>query len=73
MKDNRQNNGTTGFVVVDLNEIYKQKRNMQKNQKLILVTGGTGFLGEKLVERLISQGDEVRIISRNEGKLIMLK
>jgi len=54
-------------------KISKQRRSMQKDQKLILVTGGTGFLGEKLVEKLLSQGDRVRIISRNEGKLIMLK
>ena len=46
---------------------------MIENQKLILITGGTGFLGEKLVERLLVKGDKLRVISRNEGKLIMLK
>ncbi len=46
---------------------------MLKSSGLVLVTGGTGFLGEKLVEILVNQGNKVRIISRNEGKLIMLK
>jgi len=38
-----------------------------------LVTGGTGFLGEKLIQRIIGQGGIVRTIARNEGKLIALK
>ena len=46
---------------------------MVKSSGLVLVTGGTGFLGEKLVEILVNQGNRVRVISRNEGKLIMLK
>lgn len=29
------------------------------------VTGGTGFIGKKLVARLIKQGDTVRLLSRN--------
>lgn len=31
---------------------------------IIAVTGGTGFIGQKLVQRHLSQGDEVRILSR---------
>lgn len=38
-----------------------------------LVTGGSGFLGEKLVERLLHQSHEIITIARNEGKLIDLK
>lgn len=38
-----------------------------------LVTGGTGFLGVPLVKYILSQGAEVRVISRDEGKLIELK
>ncbi len=38
-----------------------------------LIFGGTGFLGEKLVERLVNDGDEVVVVARNEGKLISLK
>lgn len=41
--------------------------------KLILVTGGTGFLGKPLIKKLLSMGAKVRVISRNEGKLIELK
>jgi UDP-N-acetylglucosamine 4,6-dehydratase len=45
---------------------------LEKN-KLYLVTGGTGFLGEPLIKYIISEGSNVRVISRNEGKLITLK
>jgi FlaA1/EpsC-like NDP-sugar epimerase len=45
---------------------------IQKNKKY-LVTGGTGFLGELLVSKLLEQGCNVRVMSRNEGKLITLK
>lgn len=41
--------------------------------KLYLVTGGSGFLGTPLVGELISLGAKVRVISRDEGKLITLK
>jgi len=40
---------------------------------LYLVTGGSGFLGHSLVERIINQGGKVRVIARGEGKLITLK
>ncbi len=45
---------------------------VEKN-KLYLVTGATGFLGEFLTERIIHMGARVRAFSRNEGKLITLK
>jgi len=41
--------------------------------KLLLVTGGSGFLGVPLVKRLLDEGANVRVISRDEGKLIELK
>lgn len=33
-----------------------------------LITGGTGFIGTKLVEKLLNNGDEVTIISRDPKK-----
>lgn len=41
--------------------------------KKYLVTGGAGFLGGDLIERIINQGGYVVTVSRNEGKLITLK
>lgn len=39
----------------------------------IAVTGATGFVAEELIRRLISNGDRVNAIARNEGKLVDLK
>lgn len=41
--------------------------------KKYLVTGGSGFLGEELIKRIINAGGKVVTISRDEGKLIELK
>jgi UDP-N-acetylglucosamine 4,6-dehydratase/UDP-glucose 4-epimerase len=41
--------------------------------KKYLITGGTGFLGESLVHRLLNKGCNIRVMSRNEGKLVALK
>lgn len=45
---------------------------IEKN-KLYLVTGGSGFLGHPLVKYILNEGGLVRVISRDEGKLIDLK
>jgi UDP-N-acetylglucosamine 4,6-dehydratase/UDP-glucose 4-epimerase len=44
-----------------------------EKQQLYLVTGGSGFLGHPLVKYILEQGGNVRVISRDEGKLISLK
>ena len=35
----------------------------------ILVTGGTGFIGKALVQRLLQRGDEVTVLSRRPESL----
>lgn len=37
-----------------------------------LITGGSGFLGQELIKRLVAQGHEVVVVARNEGNLIAL-
>ena len=50
------------------------KNNLKiKKGKIYLVTGGSGFLGAPLCEKIISQGGIVRAFARDEGKLIDLK
>lgn len=44
-----------------------------ETDKLYLVTGGSGFLGHPLVNYILNQRGRVRVISRNEGKLVDLK
>lgn len=43
-----------------------------KNKKHF-VSGGSGFLGHKVIERILEQGGSVATLARNEGKLIELK
>ena len=44
-----------------------------ENGKKYLVTGGSGFLGGELIQRILNEGGEVVTVSRNEGQLIKLK
>ena len=44
-----------------------------EENKLYLVTGGGGFLGQPLVKHILSKGARVRIIGRDEGTLIKMK
>jgi UDP-N-acetylglucosamine 4,6-dehydratase/UDP-glucose 4-epimerase len=46
--------------------------NIEKG-KTYLVTGGSGFLGKCLIERILKAGGNVKTIARDEGKLIELK
>ena len=45
---------------------------LDKNKKY-LVTGGSGFLGKELIDRLSADNISLRTVSRNEGVLISLK
>jgi UDP-N-acetylglucosamine 4,6-dehydratase len=45
---------------------------LNKN-KTYLITGGAGFLGKALVERLYSDDYTLRVIGRDEGSLVALK
>jgi len=44
-----------------------------EKDKKYLVKGGSGFLGEELISRLLEKGAQIRTIARNEGNLIKLK
>lgn len=44
-----------------------------KKNCIYLITGGTGYLGESLTRYILDLGGKVRVIARNEGKLIDLK
>ena len=44
-----------------------------KKDKLYLITGGSGFLGIPLCERVLEMGGKVRTLARDEGKLVDLK
>src|SRR4051812_4827402 len=37
----------------------------------IVIAGGTGFLGQPLVRRLLSRGHQVAVLSRNPSKVVV--
>jgi UDP-N-acetylglucosamine 4,6-dehydratase/UDP-glucose 4-epimerase len=44
-----------------------------EKDKLYLITGGSGFLGIPLCDRVLKMGGRVRVIARDEGKLVELQ
>ena len=44
-----------------------------EKDKLYLITGGSGFLGVPLCDRVLKMGGRVRVIARDEGKLVELQ
>lgn len=45
---------------------------MVKKNMIVAITGGTGFIGRRLVERHLALGDQVRILSRHSPKDVSL-
>lgn len=43
-----------------------------EKDKKYLITGGSGFLGVKVIKRILNEGGKVVVLSRDEGKLIEL-
>ena len=41
---------------------------MKYQDKVFLITGGTGSLGQALIKRLLNEGAKIIIYSRDEGK-----
>ena len=62
------------LIITSLDDGVTMSEYLKKmiSNKLHLVTGGSGFLGGKVIERIQSYGGEVIALSRNEGKLIEL-
>ena len=44
-----------------------------EKDKKYLITGGSGFLGEELIKRILSKGGKVTIVARSEVGLIKTK
>lgn len=46
---------------------------MDYKNKLVLLTGGSGFLSHSIIPKLLERGAKVRAMARNEGNLIKTK
>ncbi|MCK5198336.1 MAG: NAD(P)H-binding protein, partial [Spirochaetales bacterium] len=45
---------------------------MENNRKQIIVYGGTGFYGHKVVEKLVKKGQSVKVVTRNSVNAVKL-
>ncbi len=57
----------------DFSPIVPAKPYAFKQKEKVLVTGGTGFLGSQLIQRLIVEGYPVRVLARKLSKIDHLK
>jgi nucleoside-diphosphate-sugar epimerase/predicted dehydrogenase len=57
----------------DFSPIVPEKPYAFKQKEKVLVTGGTGFLGNRLIQRLIADGYPVRVLARKLSKIDNLK
>ncbi len=58
-----------GLKITKLDSLLGYNQIMTKPQsKTILITGGTGFVGQHLVPRLVKAGYHVRLLARNPAK-----
>lgn len=70
---NQQNSGTLPAWKYPRNDIHITISLSLTMKTIAFVTGGTGFIGSHLVERLLSKGYHVRALVRNTAKLGYLK
>ena len=57
-------------IMMGKNGLFKSlMRFYRGNKNEILVTGGTGFIGTKLVKFLIKNNHEITILTRNKKKI----
>ena len=72
---------TSGSISSEVDEngkvvVHKKLEDFEQNTKgnspNILVTGGTGFIGNHLVNRLVSEGENVRVLCRRTSNLDQL-
>jgi amino acid adenylation domain-containing protein/thioester reductase-like protein len=68
---NKESIITTSILVEKFNKLdmpNKVKKVSVKDKKIALITGSTGFLGSRLLERIISYYDEVHCLVRSKDK-----
>lgn len=62
----------TTFITYNLLQISILVNGRKGTQMKFLITGGTGLIGQALTEKLLSQGNQVTILSRSKDKVTSL-